>query len=203
MKKIKFIYFDLGGVLIDHISSLKKIALELNISEAKTINLFKKHGDAIDRGTLSWKNFENIFYEKLNPQYKLQSSLHESFVDNFIVIKEAHDFINEIKEKIDIGILSNIAEETFNLVQSKKIIPNINYKSLVISAKIKVIKPEKEIFDYAIDQINLDPNKVLFIDDKEENVNAARSFGWNSLTFNTQNPAESIEKIKKYLANNS
>ncbi|MBT4124049.1 MAG: HAD-IA family hydrolase [Candidatus Pacebacteria bacterium] len=203
MKKIKFIYFDLGGVLIDHISSLKKIALELNISEEETINLFQKYGDDIDRGTLSWENFEDIFYKKLNPQYKLKSSLHESFVENFIIIQKTHDFINEIKEKIDIGILSNNSGEIFDMIQSKKIIPDINYKSIVISAKIDVIKPEKEIYDYAIDQISFNPNEVLFIDDKEENVNAARSFGWNSIVFDTQKPAESVDRIKEYLADNS
>ena len=98
MKKIKFIYFDLGGVLIDHISSLKKIALELNISEEETINLFQKYGDDIDRGTLSWENFEDIFYKKLNPQYKLKSSLHESFVENFIIIRNMLNIQNILRQ---------------------------------------------------------------------------------------------------------
>jgi len=52
IKKIKFIYFDIGGVLVDHVSALKKIANELKISEKKVIALFAKHCDEIDRGTL-------------------------------------------------------------------------------------------------------------------------------------------------------
>jgi len=66
-------------------------------------------------------------------------------------------------------------------------------------AEIKLIKPEKEIFDYALEKTSLSPNEILFIDDSEVNVVAAESFGWNSVLFNTQEPLESIKKIRNDL----
>ncbi|MBU1200559.1 hypothetical protein KJ953_03425 [Patescibacteria group bacterium] len=115
MKKVKFVYFDIGGVLVDHVLALKKIAKQLEISEERTIALFHEYCDKFDRGVLSWSSFEKIFYDKLNISNKLGKSLVEFFVDNFGVIQETHDLINEIKSSVDIGILSNVAEETFRL----------------------------------------------------------------------------------------
>lgn len=53
----------------------------------------------------------------------------------------------------------------------------------VISARVRQIKPEREIFDIAARRFGADPAELLFIDDVPANVLAARQAGWNALHF--------------------
>lgn len=196
MKKIKFIFFDLGGVLVDHIGALRKIARQLNITEEDTISLFKKNADDLDRGTLPWQDFEIVFYNKLQPSQHLKHRLIESFVDNFNPILETHNFINKIDKYIDMGILSNVSKDVFQLITKNKLIPNIHYKAEIISGEIGLIKPYKEIYEYAAKKINILPSEILLVDDKVINLETAKVLGWNSVLFNTSNPSESILRIE-------
>jgi putative hydrolase of the HAD superfamily len=53
----------------------------------------------------------------------------------------------------------------------------------VISARVRLIKPEPEIFDFAARRFGVPPAQLVFIDDMPANVEAARRAGWNALQF--------------------
>ena len=197
MNNITFVYFDLGGVVIDHISSLGIIADHLAIERETLVTFFKKHANDLDRGNLSWDAFEEMIYKEYIAEKRLEKQLSAFFVDNFEMIEETHQLMHRISQKMNIGILSNVAEDVYELIQARKIIPNIEYHSIIVSAKIGSIKPEKEIFDFAIKEAGHKPNEVLFIDDSESNVMAARSFGWNAVQFDTNNPEKSVLLIEE------
>lgn len=48
---------------------------------------------------------------------------------------------------------------------------------------------------------NTKPSQVLFFDDKSENINAARQFGWRAELFNNSNQAVSV--LRQHLENHS
>ena len=51
------------------------------------------------------------------------------------------------------------------------------------SGRVRMIKPEREIFDHAAWHFGLEPAATLFIDDALPNVIAAREAGWQALQF--------------------
>jgi putative hydrolase of the HAD superfamily len=53
----------------------------------------------------------------------------------------------------------------------------------VFSSRVKVNKPERAIYDHAVQQIDLPPSRLLFIDDHGPNVEAARALGWQAVQF--------------------
>ena len=53
----------------------------------------------------------------------------------------------------------------------------------VFSARVRMIKPERQIFEHAARRFGLDPARTLFIDDAQTNVQAARDAGWQALHF--------------------
>jgi putative hydrolase of the HAD superfamily len=53
----------------------------------------------------------------------------------------------------------------------------------VISARVGWIKPEPQIFGVAARRFHARPEELLFIDDVEGNVRAARAAGWQALRF--------------------
>jgi len=93
MKGIKFIYFDIGGVLLYHINSLKTIARKYSLLEKDVLKLFNDYGDDLDRGTLGLQKFEEIFYSKLKPSLELKNSFFTEFVSNLKSIKETYNLV--------------------------------------------------------------------------------------------------------------
>jgi putative hydrolase of the HAD superfamily len=57
------------------------------------------------------------------------------------------------------------------------------FESGVISARVKLIKPEPAIFATAADRFGAEPRELLFIDDVPANVLAARAAGWQAVQF--------------------
>jgi putative hydrolase of the HAD superfamily len=62
------------------------------------------------------------------------------------------------------------------------------FRSGVFSARVRLIKPQAEIFAHAQRAFDIDPTETLFIDDVANNTEAARRAGWQSLHF--QDPAQ-------------
>jgi putative hydrolase of the HAD superfamily len=58
----------------------------------------------------------------------------------------------------------------------------------VFSSRVKLIKPERAIFEHAVREFEVEPGETLFIDDHEPNIVAARAAGWQALHF--QSPAQ-------------
>ena len=60
----------------------------------------------------------------------------------------------------------------------------------VFSSRVKAIKPEPAIFALAARRFGLTPAQIVFLDDHEPNVVAAREAGWNALRFVDARQAE-------------
>lgn len=196
MKKIKFIYFDLGGVVVNHILGLVKAAKMLHLDPNDAISFFLKHAEDLDRGVLSLADFENSFETHFDIKNRVDKKLGECIVENFEPIQETHDLIYKLSRDFSIGILSNISVDVFYYIKKNGLIPDISYDSTVISAELKVVKPEKAIFDIALSKAAVSPAEILFIDDIQENIEAAVSFGWNGILFDTNNPQKSIQLVE-------
>lgn len=53
----------------------------------------------------------------------------------------------------------------------------------IFSARVQLIKPEPEIFEFATKQFGVVPKDTVFIDDVDHNVEAARKHGWLAVHF--------------------
>ena len=62
--------------------------------------------------------------------------------------------------------------------------------SLTLSCEVRLIKPERAIYERCLEGVALRPDEALFIDDREVNVEAAREAGLLALRF------ESVERLR-------
>jgi len=62
--------------------------------------------------------------------------------------------------------------------------------SLTLSCEVRLIKPERAMYERCLEGLALRPDEALFIDDREENVQAAREVGLRALRF------ESVERLR-------
>ena len=55
----------------------------------------------------------------------------------------------------------------------------------IFSCDVKLIKPDRAIFSLFLDRFSLDPGECLFIDDRQDNCDAASSLGMKSYCFSS------------------
>ena len=67
------------------------------------------------------------------------------------------------------------------------------FDSLTLSCEVRLIKPERAIYERCLKGVALRPEQALFIDDREVNVLAARDAGLRALRF------ESVERLRSDL----
>lgn len=80
------------------------------------------------------------------------------------------------------GILSNIGFELASAME--KNFPWVEeFKYTIWSCRLAMAKPDPKIFHSAQQKLNVAPQEILFIDDREENIKAAREVGFLGVVF--------------------
>lgn len=87
-----------------------------------------------------------------------------------------------IAEGRDVTMLTNFADDTFDLAQ--EIYPFLKEpRGVTVSARVGLIKPDPAIYRLHTETFGLAPAQSLFIDDSAANVAAARQFGWQAIHY--------------------
>jgi putative hydrolase of the HAD superfamily len=82
------------------------------------------------------------------------------------------------------GILSNMPTEVLRMVEEG--MPWVaEFHPRIFSCRVRRVKPEPAIYRALLDELPVAPGEVLFLDDREENVAAARQVGFQSERFDT------------------
>lgn len=176
------IIFDLGNVLIEWnkekiLSKICKNDLEYNL-----FNKFVFQSNLwidLDNGKISLEFLENQLIDEMGHQY--QDQIHElvwnwfNYVDLY---DEVYELIKQLKKKnFQIYVLSNTSSIFHILLDSVLSKVSSVLDGYVISCEVKMMKPQKEIYLSLINKYQLDIKDCIFLDDLEENVEAARTLG--------------------------
>ncbi len=70
----------------------------------------------------------------------------------------------------------------------------------VFSCDVKLIKPQREIYECLAKKFHLNPSECVFLDDIERNIQAARDFGFHAIQFVYFQQAKS--DLDKFLSEN-
>ena len=87
-----------------------------------------------------------------------------------------------IAEGRDVTMLTNFASDTFR--QAQEIYPFLKApRGVTVSGDVKLLKPQREIYEEHVRAFGLEPAASLFIDDSPANVAGAINAGWQSILF--------------------
>ena len=98
-------------------------------------------------------------------------------------ISGMEDLLSRLRRSaIPIYGLSNTSMEKFQVLRKKY--PFLSrFAGILISGEVGITKPDPRIFDLFLKRTGLQAGELLFIDDSEANVAAARSLGWDAVPF--------------------
>ncbi len=95
---------------------------------------------------------------------------------------ELFDFIkNDLKGTYKLGLLTNIATGLINRIMSPEQLALFDIA--LISSELGIAKPDPRIYQIAIERSEVPANEILFIDDREENIIAAKKEGLNGIIY--------------------
>jgi 2-haloacid dehalogenase len=186
MTEIRHIVFDIGRVLIHYDPDLPFSRLIPDADERSWFfdNVCTSPWNIEqDRGR-SWEEAEALLIAE-HPS-------HEENIRNFRrywheMVPHAYDDSVELMERLidaghDVTMLTNFAADTF--VEARARYPFLERpRGVTVSGEIRMIKPERGIYDHHVAAFNLDPTASLFIDDSQKNVDGAKAAGWQAVLF--------------------
>jgi epoxide hydrolase-like predicted phosphatase len=204
MSKIKFVYFDVGGVaLLDFTNTNKwaeiKKSLGVNKNNEELFDsVWQKHRKRIcidcDIDLLTPE-----FEEKTGIEFPKEYSMLEDFVSKFEQNRSIWPVMEFAKKKYKVGLLTNTYPRMLDLIRSNKIFPDIDWDVIVDSSLVGFQKPEDGIYEIAEKRSGVKPSEILFIDNLSKNIEVAKNRGWQVFWYDDQDPEKSSEKLYQSL----
>jgi putative hydrolase of the HAD superfamily len=176
---IKILILDIGQVLIevDIHQFIKTLACAMKISRWK---LYFMHDRTLFHelmmGMKTMADVHQIFCQRLKRDIELEK-FNEIWLS--IIIGQKNEVIGLVQElglKYPLAILSNIDAVHYEYFQ--KNMTFLNYFSPhFLSFRMRLAKPDPAIYQQVLADLNARPEECYFIDDRKENVIAARKLG--------------------------
>ena len=93
------------------------------------------------------------------------------------------ELIQDLKSK-GVGVfgLTNWPAETFTEAR-RRFRTLASIENYVVSSSVKLAKPEPAIYQLLLSKYNLTPEECVFIDDRKDNVDAAKALGMNGIVY--------------------
>jgi HAD superfamily hydrolase (TIGR01509 family) len=178
------ILFDLGNVLmkVEYTAFLRTLGLDHAMSDAELYHLLEEESQAFEMGKATAEDFLGVVNAKLGKSYTFDQFREAwlSIVPN--VIPGSPDLIDQLSREYRLMLLSNTNE--LHLRRSVKMLPALRrFERLFVSYEIGLIKPDGGIYQYVLDHVDVPAQRILFIDDLEKNIQAAREVGMHGIVF--------------------
>jgi FMN phosphatase YigB (HAD superfamily) len=195
---VKAALFDIGGVLVQQSDRTaqrrweKRLGLEDGLLGREIwtmpISLQAEIGQASEDD--AWAAVADRF--ELNPidLAALRGDFFSGSVWNVPLI----EYARSLRATYATGIISNAWPDARASVK-----PWVNgdaFDDLIFSAEVGLAKPDRRIFDLALDRLQVQPAEAIFIDDVPVNVEAAQTIGMAGIRFETtEQTIAAIERI--------
>ena len=168
---------------------VKKITDGLGLDWKGIVEGFVKYrrimdGDLITLAEMYGRTFRDMGVSL--PEEVLQQIYEADSASYFSRNEETLEWMRSLKsEGYSIGILTNMNSPFANRHFRRIFADFIELAdAVVISGEEHLYKPMREIYDITAKRLGVNPSKICFFDDVEENCKGARIAGWKAIRFN-------------------
>ena len=181
------IVFDFGGVVggTDRTLVAQTIAHLLGISSEEALCVISELRLAKELGISQqefWENFEIEYGRRLpknwNEQYEEIRMLAIRANPQMLI------YVDSLRKRgYRVALLSNVTEPRAEFIRKQGFYRH--FEPVVLSCEIGVSKPHKEAFVTLLNQLGASARDCIMIDDKPENIAAARRLGIDGIIFSS------------------
>lgn len=187
--KIRALFFDFGGVLIEwnprriferyfpgQPQALEQFLGEIGFFEW---NHEQDKGRPFHQGVnLLMQSFPKYAHMLQDYQHRWEESIGGPIDGSIEILRRLHGM------GLALYGLSNWSAETFPIIRRRHEFFGL-FDQMIISGEVGLAKPDPAIFRLALQTASRPASECLFIDDSQENVDAARALGLHAIRFTT------------------
>lgn len=153
---------------------------------------------------------ETAFWDGYGLELMARVGLHADMADAFMArypyerfmkpVPQAREVLQSLRDRgLRIGVLSNTLPSIDRTLEALGLADLVDVA--VATCTVGVHKPEAGAFLHAADALGLRPDEILFVDDKHENVEAARALGMQAALIDLRGEdRQAIHELRGVLA---
>ena len=187
--RVRNVVFDFGGVLVNWRPQeiIDTFYAEQHMRDALRTHAFQ-HDDWLDmdRGTLDEASVvRRCAVRMARPESELRG-LFDHVRAALTPIEPTVALLRELRQRKGLKLygLSNMSEAIFAYLDGRHDFFKL-FDGIVVSAVVKMVKPEPAIYEHLRERFELDFAESVFIDDLARNVESARRAGLPAIQFET------------------
>ena len=140
------------------------------------------------------KHSIELFGDEIETVY---STAHSGLTKPYTIIEPMIEKAIEVQKKgFSIALLTNLFTEFYPTV--KKELTDVNFDAWVASSEEGTRKPETEIYKRTEELLQVEGERILFLDEFEPNLVAAQEVGWS--TIQVADPLDAMKKLDNELS---
>ncbi len=185
--KVEAVVFDWGGVItIPPGPVIEKLYKEVDIDQKKLRTRRAEYRDddpdsqfaKLERGELSLDAYLTWSHSDLPGAEAIWDPTSPHFLFSHLkVVPEVVNRISQLRQRgLITGLLTNNIAEAWPVVTETLDVEKL-FDVVVNSAFVGMRKPEERIYTHLLEELEMEPENVLFLDDNRLNVDAARARG--------------------------
>jgi epoxide hydrolase-like predicted phosphatase len=196
---IRAVFFDLGGVIVrtEYQAPRELLAERLNMTYEDLGRLVFESdtGRKASVGAITTDEHWAAVTRRLGRPASEAARIRAEFFAGDVVDRDLVEFIRSLKPGYKTGVISNAWLDMRNYLIENKF--DDAFDALVLSAEVRVLKPEPKIYQIALERLEVEPDEALFVDDMPLNVYGARALGMQGFQFKSQD--QTLKKLKELL----
>jgi len=196
---IKAIVFDLGGVLFREGKSVatEKLFREKNYNKDVVLNVLKspKSFD-LRAGLITDEEFWSFVQQQL-PQGYDAITIKNYWYDGYILDEDIFSLVKKLHGKYKLFIFSGNIKSRVKYLEKKYDFRKY-FDLEIYSYDYHFNRPKKEFIDVLIEKSGLNPQEMIYIDDSEEVMKAAKELGIKTVVYETGNIHDLENKLKSF-----
>jgi HAD superfamily hydrolase (TIGR01509 family) len=188
-RNIRAVLCDVGGVLIHkkHTPALQQWASSFHL-ETMELLLSVWLCSAGQRAALGQGSVEDVWRE-IQLLYALTDTELEAFRRDFegsdYLDAEFVQFLHEVRKSRKIALLSNAWPDARHIFSNVFGLTTVS-DMIILSCEEGLVKPDRRIYDLAVDRLGMPHASIVFIDDYPPNVAAAQACGVYGIIYETR-----------------
>lgn len=203
---IKAVIFDLGSVLVKGPWKVayRNIAKETKMSLEKSIAIIQPIRDKWSGAKINeqqfWMEIERKIGKKLSLSFR-KNLWYDTYLKKRRDVESVWKIAAKIKKNgYGIAILSNTTPPSVkaNKISGRlKRLRDLGFNPIILSCEVKCRKPEPKIYKITLKRLKLKAKECVFIDDRIDNIRAAKKLGIKSIHFeNPQQLRKDLVRLK-------
>jgi epoxide hydrolase-like predicted phosphatase len=183
---IRAVIWDIGGVLVrtEDPQPRQRQAERLGLTreELEILVFGSEMGQKAQWGTISAQELLEYACREVRLPVEQVASFEQEFFAGDRLDEGLVDHIRSLRSCYRTGIVSNAWDDVRKMIVERWKMADA-FDQIILSAEVKICKPEPRIFQIALQRLEVAPEEAVFIDDLQRNIDGARAVGMHAIRF--------------------